>query len=564
MLDNTNTEYKFDEDFDALFKESIKKEEDLKKRILSGTVIGIDDKHVTVDVGLKSEGKITLAEFTNKETGELEVKVGDKVDTFMEMYENHKGQIVLSREKAKREEMWNVLYEQFKAGELVKGFVIKRIKGGFIVDVKGVSAFLPGSQLDSRPMKNIYGLVGTEQELKILKMERGQYNDNMVVSRKDAMGSGANLAGFEQEIEEGKIVKGVVKNITGYGVFADLGQIDGLLHVTDISWSRINHPSEVLKLGQEIEVKVIKYDKENNKVSLGMKQLTADPWGTLAEKYSKNQLVDVKVINVTDYGAFVNVDEGVQGLIHVSELSWGSDKNEILSTIKEGQELKAIVMDLDFTKRRMNLSLKRTQDSPWVVFAGKHKEGDDIEGIIKEIKDKMFIVSLEGNVFGKLNFLDLSWNQDSLEKVKDCKIGDTIKARILKISPDTENIMLGVKHLVDDPYILFAKEHKVGNIVIGVVKEIDKVGMFMDLSGGVIGFVKRSQMFADGEKDTIYNEGDEIEAVIIAFEKNDRIVKLSVRAHGDILQKESMYDGENKTTLGDIAGDILKKNTGEE
>ncbi len=564
MLDNTKTDYKFDEDFDALFKESIKEEKDLKKRILSGTVLSIDDKHVTIDVGLKSEGRIPLSEFTSKDAGKLEVKVGDKVDTFMEMYENGKGQIVLSREKAKREEMWDVLYDRFKAGESVKGFVVKRIKGGFIVDVQGVSAFLPGSQLDSRPMKNIHGLVGTEQELKILKMERLQYNDNMVVSRKEAMGSGTSVAGFEQEIEEGKIVKGIVKNITGYGVFADLGQIDGLLHVTDISWSRINHPSEVLKLGQEIQVKVIKYDKENNKVSLGMKQLTADPWGTLAEKYTKNQVVDVKVINVTDYGAFVNVDEGVQGLIHVSELSWGSDKNEVLSSIKEGQELKAIVMDLDFTKRRMNLSLKRTQDSPWIVFASKHKEGDEIEGIIKEIKDKMFIVTLGDNVFGKLNFLDLSWNQDSLEKVKDCKIGDKIKTRILKISPDTENVILGVKHLIEDPYLLFSKEHKVGNVLTGTVKEIDKAGMFMDLGGGVDGFVKRNQMFADGEKDTIYNEGDKVEAVIIAFEKNDRIVRLSVRAHGDMLQKESMYDGENKTTLGDIVGDILKKDTDKE
>jgi small subunit ribosomal protein S1 len=553
-----------EESFATLFKLACEKS-NWEDKVVKGIVVAIDDNFITVDVGLKSEGRIPVVEFVNSGS-KLELAVGDKIDVYIDRYENKSGEIVLSREKALREAAWEDLEKNFKEGVSVMGTIFNRVKGGFMVDLNGATAFLPGSQVDVRPVKDISPLIGVAQPFVILKMDR--LRENIVVSRRGVL-EGANAeerAKAVANLEEGQVIKGVVKNITTYGAFVDIGGVDGLLHNADISWKRINHPSEVVTPGQEVMVKVIKFNKETKRISLGMKQLAADPWEGVDAEFAVGSRIKGRVTNVTDYGIFVEVKEGVEGLVYVSEVSWR--KNISPSKVaSSGEELEVVVLDVDVAKRRMGLGIKQLQENPWEIIGKEFPVGHVFDGVITNIVDFGIFVRMKGDVDGLVHLNDLSWERGKENELAKYRKGDALKVKVLEVDVEKERVSLGVKQLSENPYGNSDIEIKKGEIVTCVVSEIrDDDGIEVILSNGARGFIKKMDLAKDRQDRRIdrFAVGEKVDAKIVAADKSSRKIALSIKALEIEKEKKVMEEygsSDSGASLGDILGLAIGKNT---
>ena len=547
--------------FAELFEQSCK-ESCWEGKVVKGTVVNVDDNFVTIDVGLKSEGRIAVSEFTNGGR-KMELKAGDSIDVFIDRYENRSGEIVLSREKALREAAWDDFEKAFKEGTSVMGIMFNRVKGGFMVDLNGATAFLPGSQVDVRPVKDITPLMGVEQPFMILKMDK--LRENIVVSRRSIL-EGANAeerAKAVANLEEGQVIDGVVKNITNYGAFVDIGGVDGLLHNTDISWKRINHPSEVLTPGQEVKVKVIKFNKETKRISLGMKQLTTDPWEGVDVEFKVGAHVKGKVTNVTDYGIFVELKEGVEGLVYVSEISW--KKNMSPSKVAtSGEEIEVVVLDVDVAKRRIGLGIKQLQSNPWEEIVQNYKVDDVFESTITNVTDFGVFVKVTDDVDGMVHFNDLSWDRVTDEEIAKYKKGDTIKVKVLEIDAEKERINLGVKQLTESPYGNVVVDIRKGAVVTCVVSEIREDGIDVTLANGAHGFIKKLDLAKDRQdrRTDRFAVGEKVDAKITSVDKTGRKIGLSIKALEIEEEKQVMAEfgsSDSGASLGDILGVAMEK-----
>ena len=546
--------------FAELFEESCGKSL-WENKVVKGKVVAVDDNFVTIDVGLKSEGRIALSEFNYN--GNVELKAGDEIDVFIDRYEDKSGSIVLSREKALREAAWDDLEKSFKEGANVMGTMFNRVKGGFMVNLGGVTAFLPGSQVDVRPVKDITPLMGVEQPFLILKMDK--LRENIVVSRKGVL-EGANAeerAKVIEKLEEGQIIDGVVKNITSYGAFVDIGGVDGLLHNTDISWKRINHPSEVLTPGQEVKVKVIKFNKETKRISLGMKQLVADPWEGVDVEFTVGSRVKGKVTNVTDYGIFVEVKEGVEGLVYVSEISW--KKNVAPSKVATaGEEIDVMVLDVDVAKRRMGLGIKQLQDNPWTKLADEFPVGKVFDSVISNIAEFGLFVKVMDDIDGMVHINDISWERIKDEDFAKFKKGDTVTVKVLEVDSEKERISLGMKQLTENPYGDSDVEIRKGVVVTCLVTDIKEDGLEVTLPNGVHGFIKKADLAKDRQdrKTDRFAVGEKVDAKIISVDKTGRKVGLSIKALEIEEEKQVMAEfgsSDSGARLGDILGLAINK-----
>ena len=516
------------ESFAELFEQSQAAIAKLKPgAIVSGTVVEVRADVVVINAGLKSEGIVPIEQFRN-EQGELEVAVGDTVKVALDSLENGFGETVLSREKAKRAMVWDELESSMEAGEIVTGRISGKVKGGFTVDIRDVRAFLPGSLVDVRPVRDPGYLEGKELEFKIIKLDRKR--NNVVVSRRAVVES-ENSAEREQlleKLQEGAIVTGVVKNLTDYGAFIDLGGVDGLLHITDMAWKRVRHPSEAVEIGQELQVKVLKYDQEKNRVSLGLKQLGEDPWANIARRYPTGTRLFGKVSNLTDYGCFVELEEGVEGLVHVSEMDWTNKNINPSKLVQLGDEVEVMVLDIDEERRRISLGMKQCRANPWDEFAATHNKGDKISGTIKSITDFGVFIGLDGNIDGLVHLSDISWNAPGEEAIRNYKKGDEIDTVILAIDPERERISLGIKQLEQDPFQNYLATHEKGDLVKGVVKEVDAKGAVITLADSVEGYLRASEISRDRIEDarTQLNVGDKIEAKFLGVDKKNMAITL--------------------------------------
>ncbi|MDR2158053.1 MAG: 30S ribosomal protein S1 [Holosporaceae bacterium] len=547
--------------FAELFEQTCK-EKTWEGKVVKGNVVGVDDNFIIVDVGLKSEGRISIDEFTHGGR-KVELKVGDKIDVYIDCYENKSGEIVLSREKALREAAWDDFEKAFKEGASVMGIMYNRVKGGFMVDLNGATAFLPGSQVDVRPVKDITPLLGIEQPFLILKMDK--LRENIVVSRRGIL-EGANAeerAKAVANLEEGQIINGVVKNITSYGAFVDIGGVDGLLHNTDISWKRINHPSEVLTPGQEIKVKIIKFNMETKRISLGMKQLSQDPWSGVDEEFKVGTRVKGKVTNVTDYGIFVEIKEGVEGLVYVSEVSW--KKNVSPSKIAtSGEEIEVVVLDVDIIKRRMGLGLKQLQTNPWDSVEKDFPVGHVFEGTVSNIADFGLFIKINNNIDGMVHINDISWEKTKEDELAKYKKGDVVKVKVLEIDQEKERISLGIKQLMENPYGGAEVELKKGKIVTGVVSAIKEDGVEATLANGATGFIKKIDLAKDRQdrRTDRFAVGEKVDAKIISVDKTGRKIGLSIKALEIEEEKQVMAEfgsSDSGASLGDILGIAMGK-----
>ncbi len=551
--------------FAALFAESCNKSL-WENKVVKGRVVAVDSNYVTIDVGLKSEGRVAVSEFNY--VGAVELKAGDEVDVFIDRYEDKSGNIVLSREKALREAAWDDLEKSFKEGASVTGTMFNRVKGGFMVNLGGVTAFLPGSQVDVRPVKDISPLMGVEQPFLILKMDK--VRENIVVSRKGIL-EGANAeerAKVIEKLEEGQIIDGVVKNITSYGAFVDIGGVDGLLHNTDISWKRINHPSEVLTSGQEVKVKVIKFNKETKRISLGMKQLVPDPWEGVDVEFSVGSKVKGKVTNVTDYGIFVEVKEGVEGLVYVSEISW--KKNMSPSKVATaGEEIDVVVLDVDVSKRRMGLGIKQLQENPWTKILAEYPVGKVFDGVISNVADFGLFVKVMDDIDGMVHINDISWERVKDEDYSKFKKGDTVTVKVLEIDSDKERISLGIKQLTENPYGDSNVEIKKGVVVTCVVTEIKEDGLEVTLPNGVHGLIKKADLAKDRQdrRTDRFAVGEKVDAKIISVDKTGRKVGLSIKSLEIEEEKQVMAEfgsSDSGASLGDILGLAINNKSDDE
>ena len=552
------------ENFADLFEESLAVQAGFQGSVVSGTVIHVDDDAVTIDVGRKSEGRVPLKEFgAGDEAGSL--STGDKIDVFVERYEDKDGLVRLSREKARREEAWTALEKMFKAEERVNGTIFGRVKGGFIVDLDGAVAFLPGSQVDIRPVRDIGPLMGNPQPFQILKMDRAR--NNIVVSRRAILEETRAEARSELigQLSEGDVVDGVVKNITDYGAFVDLGGVDGLLHVTDIAWKRINHPSESLQVGETIKVKIIRFNSENQRISLGMKQLQDDPWKGVDARFPIKSRVKGRVTNITDYGAFVELESGVEGLVHVSEMSWTKKNVHPGKIVSTSQEVEVMVLDVDADKRRISLGLKQCGDNPWDSFLGTHTAGSEIEGEIKNITEFGLFVGLTEEIDGMVHLSDLSWDKSGEEAIKDYKKGDMIKAKVLDVDVVKERISLGVKQLTKDPFEGAASSGmKKGTIVTCTVTAITDGGIEVSVGEGLHGFIRKTELSRDRseQRPDRYAAGEKVDAKITNVDEKSRKLTLSIKALEAQEEKKAMAEyGSNSAgaSLGDILGAALEE-----
>ncbi|MDR2268529.1 MAG: 30S ribosomal protein S1 [Holosporaceae bacterium] len=539
-----------------------------KGRVVKGKVVCIDDNFITVDVGLKSEGRIPMSEFVNGGR-KVEFHVGDSVDVYIDRYEDRSGEIVLSREKAMREEAWEDFEKAFKNGSTVMGTMFSRVKGGFMVDLNGATAFLPGSQVDVRPVKDVSLLMGIEQPFVILKMDR--LRENVVVSRRGVL-EGANAeerAKIVANLEEGQIIDGVVRNITTYGAFVDIGGIDGLLHNTDISWKRINHPLEVLALGQEVKVKVIKFNKETHRISLGMKQLCNDPWEGVDAEFNVGSKITGKVTNVTDYGIFVEVKEGVEGLVYVSEISWRKNVSPMKVT-SPGAEVEVVVLDVDVSKRRMGLGMKQLNENPWHKIAAEFHAGSEFESTISSVTDFGIFVKMNDDLDGMVHVNDLSWEKDREAELNKYKKGDRIKVKVLEIDQEKERISLGVKQLVKNPHHSSSNVSsdinlKRGAVVTCVVTAIkDDDGIAVTLSNGASGFIKKIDLAKDRQdrRTDRFAVGEKVDAKITSIDKANKKIGLSIKALEIDEEKQVMAEygsSDSGASLGDILGVVIEK-----
>ncbi|WP_225772484.1 30S ribosomal protein S1 [Pseudomonas sp. Marseille-Q5115] len=556
------------ESFAELFEESLKTLNLQPGAIITGTVVDIDGDWVTVHAGLKSEGVIPLEQFFN-EAGELTIKVGDEVHVALDAVEDGFGETKLSREKAKRAECWIVLEAAFAAEEVVKGVINGKVKGGFTVDVNGIRAFLPGSLVDVRPVRDTTHLEGKELEFKVIKLD--QKRNNVVVSRRSVLEAenSAEREALLESLQEGQQVKGIVKNLTDYGAFVDLGGVDGLLHITDMAWKRIKHPSEIVNVGDEIDVKVLKYDRERNRVSLGLKQLGEDPWVAIKARYPEGTRVNARVTNLTDYGCFAELEEGVEGLVHVSEMDWTNKNIHPSKVVQVGDEVEVMVLDIDEERRRISLGIKQCKSNPWEDFSGQFNKGDRISGTIKSITDFGIFIGLDGGIDGLVHLSDISWNEAGEEAVRRFKKGDELETVILSVDPERERISLGIKQLEDDPFSNFVAVNDKGAIVRGIVKEVDAKGAVITLADDIEATLKASEISRDRVEDArnVLKEGEEVEAKIISVDRKSRAIQLSIKSKDVEDEKEAIQSLRDKpasesagpTTLGDLLRAQMEK-----
>src|SRR5690554_6105865 len=499
--------------------------------IVTGTVVQVRTDVVVINAGLKSEGIVPIEQFRN-EAGEIDVAEGDVVKVALDALENGFGETVLSREKAKRAMVWDELEEALEKNETITGRISGKVKGGFTVDIKDVRGFLPGSLVDVRPVRDSTYLEGKELEFKLIKLDRKR--NNIVVSRRAVVESehSEEREQLMEKLVEGAILKGVVKNLTDYGAFVDLGGIDGLLHITDMAWKRVRHPSEVVEVGQELDVRVLKYDRERNRVSLGLKQLGEDPWDNISRRYPSNTRVFGKVSNVTDYGAFVEIEPGVEGLVHVSEMDWTNKNVNPAKVVQVGDEVEVMVLDVDEERRRISLGMKQVSSNPWETFAAIHKKGDKVEGQIKSITDFGVFIGLDGGIDGLVHLSDMSWNTDGEDLARELKKGDTLQAVVLAVDPERERISLGVKQMEQDPFGQFMAGHPKGSKVTGTVREVDAKGATIDLAEGVEGYVMARDISDERVEDASQHlkVGDTIEAKFVGMDRRGRTLQLSIKA----------------------------------
>ncbi|HHJ1109358.1 TPA: 30S ribosomal protein S1 [Proteus mirabilis] len=539
------------ESFAQLFEESLKTIETRPGAIVRGVVVAIDKDVVLVDAGLKSESAIPVEQFKNAQ-GELEIQVGDEIDVALDAVEDGFGETVLSREKAKRHEAWLMLEKAYEENETVVGIINGKVKGGFTVELNGIRAFLPGSLVDVRPVRDTTHLENKELEFKVIKLD--QKRNNVVVSRRAVIES-ENSAERDQLLEnlqEGMEVKGIVKNLTDYGAFVDLGGVDGLLHITDMAWKRVKHPSEIVNVGDEITVKVLKFDRERTRVSLGLKQLGEDPWVAIAKRYPEGTKLTGRVTNLTDYGCFVEIEEGVEGLVHVSEMDWTNKNIHPSKVVNVGDVVEVMVLDIDEERRRISLGLKQCKANPWQQFAETHNKNDRVEGKIKSITDFGIFIGLDGGIDGLVHLSDISWNVAGEEAVREYKKGDEIAAVVLQVDAERERISLGVKQLSEDPFNNYLSAHKKGAIVSGKVAAVDAKGATVELADGVEGYLRASEASRDRVEDAtlVLNVGDAVEAKYTGVDRKNRVINLSVRAKDEADEKDAIASVNNKEEAG--------------
>ncbi|MEL0018904.1 MAG: 30S ribosomal protein S1 [Rickettsiales bacterium] len=550
------------ESFAALLEESMGSENNLVGQVIEGRVIAVENDFALIDVGLKSEGRVLLKEFAPPGQ-KSEIVVGDTVEVFLERMENKNGEAVLSREKARREEAWTQLEKAFEKVERVTGVIFGRVKGGFTVDLQGAVAFLPGSQVDIRPVRDVTPLMGTPQPFQILKMDRSR--GNIVVSRRAVLEESRAEQRTEliAGLKEGQVLSGVVKNITDYGAFIDLGGVDGLLHVTDIAWRRINHPSEALQIGQTIDVQVIRFNRETQRISLGMKQLEADPWEGVEAKYPVGTRFTGRVTNITDYGAFVELEPGVEGLVHVSEMSWTKKNVHPGKIVSTSQEVEVQVLDTDPQKRRISLGLKQTMSNPWDAFLEQHPIGSEMEGEVKNITEFGLFIGLPGEIDGMVHMSDLDWEKPGEQAIEAYKKGDMVKVKVLDIDVEKERISLGVKQLTGDPFESEMSNVTRGAVVTGTVSEITTGGIEVTIADGVKGFIRKSDLSRDRseQRPDRFAVGEKVDAKVTSIDKSSRKISLSIKAREVEEEKQAMADygsSDAGASLGDILGAALR------
>ena len=554
-LDNRMTE-----SFAQLFEESLASQRIRPGQILMGRVIEIGPDVVLVSAGLKSEAVIPTQQFKN-ERGEIEVSVGDDVEVALDSVEDGSGETRLSREKAKRARTWERLETAFEKGEVVTGLINGRVKGGFTVEIDFVRAFLPGSLVDVRPVRDPSYLEGKTLEFKVIKLD--QKRNNVVVSRRAVVEQeySAERSELLEKLQEGAVVKGVVKNLTDYGAFVDLGGIDGLLHITDMAWKRVKHPSEVVNVGDEIDVRILKFDRERQRVSLGLKQLGADPWQNIARRYPSNTRLFGKVTNIADYGCFVEIEDGVEGLVHVSEMDWTNKNVNPAKVVHIGEEVEVMVLDIDEERRRISLGIKQCKPNPWREFADNYNRGDRVAGQIRSITDFGLFIGLPGGIDGLVHLSDLSWEVPGEEAVRSYQKGQALEAIVVAIDPERERISLSVKQLAKDPFSTWIAEHPKGSIVSGLVREVDAKGAIVDLGGGIDGHLRASELSRDRVEDAraLLKVGDEVEAKFTAVDRKIRTIALSIKAKDMAEEQEAMQSYRSDSSTGTSLGDLLKE-----
>ncbi len=560
--------------FESLLNESMNNQDSFEGQVVTGTIVAVDKENVVVDVGLKSEGRISLREFQSP-NDDTSLTVGDKVDVYVDQLENRNGEAVLSREKARREEAWGELEKLYEAQERVNGVIYNRVKGGFTVDLQGAIAFLPGSQVDIRPIKDASPLMGVPQPFMILKMDRAR--GNIVVSRRAILEESRAEARQEilSDIQEGSVLDGVVKNITDYGAFIDLGGVDGLLHVTDISWSRINHPSEVLTMGQTIKVQVIKYSEDNQRISLGMKQLEEDPWADLPNKYAQGSKVTGKITNVTDYGAFVELEEGIEGLVHVSEMSWTKKNIHPSKIVNQDDEVEVVVLEVDTEKRRISLGIKQTMDNPWMDFSSKHPVGEELEGVVTNTTEFGIFVRIDEHLEGMVHISDISWEGNGEEAIQNYNVDDKIQVKILEIDAEKERISLGIKQLSEDPFKGATSGQggvKKNQVVTCTITEIDgSKGIIVAVGEDALkGYIKKTDLAREKSEQRTdrFAVDEKVDAKIINVDNKTRELSLSIKAREIDEDKAALKQygsSDSGASLGDILGAAIQaKEAGDE
>jgi small subunit ribosomal protein S1 len=528
--------------------------------IVKGTVVEIRTDVVIVNAGLKSEGVIPIEQFRD-ENGELEVSVGDEVDVALDAVEDGWGETRLSREKAKRAAAWTELERAYENGETITGIITDKVKGGFTVNMNEIRAFLPGSLVDVRPVRDTTYLEGKPLEFKVIKLDRRR--NNVVVSRRAVVEkeNSQEREALLESMQEGMVLRGIVKNLTDYGAFVDLGGVDGLLHITDMAWKRVKHPSEVVSVGDEIEVKVLKFDRDRVRVSLGLKQLGEDPWIEISRRYPENTRIVGKVTNLADYGCFVEIEEGVEGLVHVSEMDWTNKNIHPSKVVQVGDEAEVMVLDIDEERRRISLGIKQCHPNPWDEFAATHNKNDKVVGNIKSITDFGIFIGLDGGIDGLVHLSDISWNVPGEEAVRSYKKGDEIETVVLAVDPERERISLGIKQLDKDPFSHFVAEHPKGSVVNGVVKEVDAKGAVVQLEDGVEGYLRASELARDRVEDarSVLKEGEAIEAKFIGVDRKKRVISLSIKAKETEEETVAMQDYGRSQPVAATLGDLIKE-----
>jgi small subunit ribosomal protein S1 len=558
------------EDFAALLEESFLTHDVLEGSVVKGRITAIEKDQAIIDVGLKVEGRVPLKEFGVR-TKDGSLKVGDEVEVFVERVENAMGEAMLSREKARREESWTKLEKKFEAGERVEGVIFNQVKGGFTVDLDGAVAFLPRSQVDIRPIRDVTPLMNNPQPFQILKMDRRR--GNIVVSRRTILeeSRAEQRSEIVQNLEEGQVVEGVVKNVTDYGAFVDLGGIDGLLHVTDMAWRRVNHPSEILSIGQTVKVQIIRVNQETHRISLGMKQLESDPWSAIGAKYPIGARVKGRVTNITDYGAFVELEPGIEGLIHVSEMSWTKKNVHPGKIVSTSQEVEVMVLEVDPAKRRISLGLKQTLENPWTAFAGRHPVGSVVEGEVKNKTEFGLFIGLDGEVDGMVHLSDLDWNRPGEEVIEEFNKGDVVRAKVLDVDIEKERISLGIKQLGDDPIATASESGSLrkGAVVTCEVTGVKDAGLdVVIVDTDIATFIKRSDLSRDRDEQLPerFSVGQKVDARVTQFDKKSRKVSVSIKALEIAEEKEAVAQygsTDSGASLGDILGAALKEKKGE-